>query len=70
MAEARSSERPNPPACRWRTTSETLDVIEALERIEALLLRIDQRLAQTAPAATKPDISPVPDTLRLSDARP
>jgi hypothetical protein len=32
------------PACRWRTSAETLDVIEALERIEALLLRLDERL--------------------------
>jgi hypothetical protein len=31
-------------ACRWRTSSETLDVIEALERIEALLVRLDERV--------------------------
>jgi hypothetical protein len=32
------------PACRWRTSAETLDLIEALERIEALLLRLEERL--------------------------
>lgn len=34
------------PVCRWRTSSETVDVVEALERIEALLIRIDERLTQ------------------------
>jgi hypothetical protein len=37
------------PVCRWRTSAETLDLIEALERIEALLLRLDERLAQVPP---------------------
>ena len=35
------------PACRWRTSAETLDLIEALERIEALLLRLEERLDST-----------------------
>jgi len=35
---------PVSPSCRWRTSDETLDVIEALERIEALLARLDERL--------------------------
>ena len=30
--------------CRWRTSAETLDLIEAFERIEALLIRLDDRL--------------------------
>ncbi len=30
--------------CRWRTSAETLDLIEALERIEALLVRLDDRV--------------------------
>ncbi len=44
MAEERPSDRVTTPSCRWRTSSETLDVIEALERIEALLLRLEERL--------------------------
>jgi hypothetical protein len=39
----RQPERQSAPACRWRTSAETLDLIEALERIEALLVRIDER---------------------------
>ena len=39
------------PACRWRTSAETLDLIEALERIEALLLRLEERLDATKPPA-------------------
>jgi len=37
------------PVCRWRTPAETLDVIEALERIEALLLRLEERVRAQAP---------------------
>jgi hypothetical protein len=37
------NERSASPTCRWRTSAETLDVIEALERIEALLVRLDER---------------------------
>jgi len=45
---------PEPPAgCRWRTSAETLDVIEALERIEALLLRLDERLHQALTAGSR-----------------
>jgi hypothetical protein len=36
--------------CRWRTSDETLDLIEALERIEALLIRLSEQ--QRPPAAT------------------
>ena len=43
MADERANERAT-PVCRWRTSAETLDVIEVLERIEALLLRLDARL--------------------------
>lgn len=32
------------PLCRWRTSAETLDLIEALERIEATVMRLDERL--------------------------
>jgi tetrahydromethanopterin S-methyltransferase subunit B len=48
MAEERPSER-STPVCRWRTSSETLDVIEVLERIEALLLRLDDRMRALNP---------------------
>ena len=48
MADERPSERAT-PVCRWRTSAETLDVIEVLERIEALLLRLDDRLRALAP---------------------
>ena len=48
-----------PPSCRWRTSDETLDVIEALERIEALLARLDERVrrieAGAAPHAVPGD---------------
>ena len=47
MPEERPVERTT-PLCRWRTSAETLDLIEALERIEALLLRLDERI-RTAP---------------------
>ena len=40
------------PLCRWRTSAETLDLIEALERIEALLVRMDARLQKQAVIAT------------------
>ena len=33
-----------PPPCRWRSSDETLDVMEALERIEALLIALDERV--------------------------
>ena len=59
MAEERPSER-STPVCRWRSSAETLDVIEALERIEALLLRLDARLGWIAePARPIPDREPV-----------
>jgi hypothetical protein len=51
MAEERPSDRVT-PACRWRTSAETLDLIEALERIEALLLRLDERLGSMAAPST------------------
>jgi hypothetical protein len=44
MTEQRPADRAGLPACRWRTSAETLDLIEALERIEALLIRLDERL--------------------------
>jgi hypothetical protein len=48
MADERPGDRPAErmvtPLCRWRTSAETLDLIEALERIEALLLRLDERM--------------------------
>lgn len=53
MAEDRPQERAQVPVCRWRTSAETLDLIEALERIEALLLRLDDRLRQIAPPETE-----------------
>jgi hypothetical protein len=68
--DEQSSPRVGVPACRWRTSSETLDVIEALERIESLLIRIDQRLQQTEqPAPSRVAPIPAPDPRRLSDAR-
>ncbi len=42
------------PPCRWRTSDETLDVIEALERIEALLSRLDERLKRIEASAPPP----------------
>ena len=53
MAEERRNERVI-PACRWRTSEETLDLIEALERIEALLIRADERLRALTPPTTEP----------------
>jgi hypothetical protein len=41
-------------ACRWRTSAETLDLIEALERIEALLSRLDERIAALAQRDEQP----------------
>ena len=49
MAGESPGERSASPTCRWRTSAETLDVIEALERIEALLIRLDERLRLLAP---------------------
>jgi hypothetical protein len=49
MAEERPSDRTPAPVCRWRTSAETLDLIEALERIEALLIRVDDRVRALAP---------------------
>ncbi|MEX2247293.1 MAG: hypothetical protein WEC75_11475 [Dehalococcoidia bacterium] len=49
MAGEIPSGRDVPPPCRWRTSAETLDLIEALERIEALLIRLDERLRPAAP---------------------
>jgi hypothetical protein len=43
MAEPQPTVRPA-PLCRWRTSAETLDLIEALERIEAMLLRLEDRV--------------------------
>jgi hypothetical protein len=51
MAERRPPERGSAPVCRWRTSAETLDLIEALERIEALLIRLDDRLRQEGASA-------------------
>ena len=48
MVDERPNERVT-PACRWRTSAETLDLIEALERIEALLLRLDERVRVVGP---------------------
>jgi hypothetical protein len=53
MPDERPTERVT-PLCRWRTSAETLDVIEALERIEALLLRLDERVRQAAEQAAAP----------------
>jgi hypothetical protein len=50
VAETRPTHRTSEPACRWRTSAETLDLIEALERIEALLLRLDERMRPAAEA--------------------
>ena len=44
MADKPTPERLPASVCRWRTSGETLDVIEALERIEALLVRLDERV--------------------------
>jgi hypothetical protein len=46
MADERPAERVASP-CRWRTSAETLDLIEALERIEALLVRLNERVLPT-----------------------
>jgi hypothetical protein len=48
MAEERPPDRVPAPVCRWRTSTETLDIIEALERIEALLIRLDDRVRALA----------------------
>jgi len=50
MADQLRPEQLTAPACRWRTSAETLDLIEALERIEALLIRLDDRLRTAAPS--------------------
>jgi hypothetical protein len=44
MDDAPLSQRNSAPPCRWRTSGETLDLIEALERIEALLVQLDERM--------------------------
>jgi hypothetical protein len=58
MNTRQPAERVIVPACRWRTSAETLDLIEALERIEALLTRLDERVRQSlepTPAAARRD---------------
>lgn len=56
MAEGeRLPERVAGPPCRWRTSAETLDLIEALERIEALLIRLDERVREGSDAKRTPD---------------
>jgi hypothetical protein len=52
MAEERPKDPALPP-CRWRTSAETLDLIEALERIEALLIRLDERLRVLTPGGDR-----------------
>ena len=47
------------PPCRWRTSGETLDLIEALERIEALLLRLDERLRLVEGRASEAEVPKV-----------
>ena len=37
------------PLCRWRTSAETLDLIEALERIEASLFRLEEHVRLLPP---------------------
>jgi len=63
MTEEHPADRAPTPACRWRTAAETLDVIEALDRIEAVLTSVDQRvrrleaelaLLAAAPAGGRP----------------
>jgi hypothetical protein len=49
MADERPSRPPAPP-CRWRTSAETLDLIEAIERIEALVNVLSDRLRELTPA--------------------
>jgi hypothetical protein len=52
---ATSRQAPPQPLCRWRTSAETLDLIEALERIEAALRRLEQQLpARAEPPAERP----------------
>jgi hypothetical protein len=59
MADKRPNERVT-PVCRWRTSAETLDLIEALERMEALLLRIESRMGLITGETTPiPDREPV-----------
>ena len=58
MTEERPPESARAPACRWRTSAETLDLIEALERMESLLVRLDQRLSRLQGAETSQDESP------------
>jgi hypothetical protein len=50
MADERRNERQT-PACRWRTSAETLDLLEAIERIEAMLDRLEAGLRGPAPRA-------------------
>jgi hypothetical protein len=53
MPDERPVERTT-PLCRWRTSAETLDLMEALERIEALLLRLDERIRQVTDQSGRP----------------
>jgi hypothetical protein len=53
MPDERPVERTT-PLCRWRTSAETLDMIEALERIEVLLLRLDERIRQVTDQSSSP----------------
>ena len=67
MVRERNRELP-PPVCRWRTSAETLDVIEALERIEALLFGLDERLRRmeaSGPGRSDPEAPEVPVAVRL-----
>jgi hypothetical protein len=47
---------PAQPPCRWRSSAETLDVTEALERIEALLLRLESRLTSLEGRAQREEV--------------
>jgi hypothetical protein len=50
MSEERPRARPSAPLCRWRTSAETFDLVEAVERIEALLNLVSEQLrAITSP---------------------
>ena len=51
-------------ACRWRSSSETLDIIEALERIEAVLNAVDARLRLAEAALLREVAEPASATER------
>lgn len=66
MASDPIADRSLATVCRWRTSGETLDVIEALERIESLLLRLESRLRAVEEATGAESL----DVLASAGSRP